>query len=324
LHAGHGRTFWTAFERARDAGGVLVMRMEDLDPDRSRAVYAEAALEDLRWLGIDWQEGSDVGGPYAPYAQSGRCALYLEAWRKLLFGGFIYPCRCSRKDLETALCAPHEGALQGNGEQESFDDEPIYPGTCRKDSDWGSRFPTHFAENAKWMGHGDTSHGDTSEEDFLRGDYCALPVPGSLTNQLEEPGSYNWRFRVPDGEAIEFEDVNLGPQRFVAGVDFGDFVVWRRDGVPSYQLSCVADDAAMRITEVVRGEDLLKSTARQILLNRALGFRNPAWFHCRLMVDAQGRRLAKRHDALSLRILRERGVTPKQILTGELLWKNDF
>jgi glutamyl-tRNA synthetase len=247
------------------------MRMEDLDPDRSRAIYAEAALEDLRWLGIRWQEGPDVGGPYAPYAQIGRRAFYLEAWRKLLGGGFIYPCRCSRKDLEAALNAPHESASQSNGNQEPLEDEPIYPGTCRK----------------------------------LQPDTAQLP------------DGCNWRFRVPDGEAIEFEDVNLGPQRFVAGVDFGDFVVWRRDGVPSYQLACVADDAAMKITEVVRGEDLLKSTARQILLNRALGFRNPAWFHCRLMVDQNGRRLAKRHDALSLRTLRQRGVMPGQILSGE-------
>jgi glutamyl-tRNA synthetase len=113
---------------------------------------------------------------------------------------------------------------------------------------------------------------------------------------------------------VEFEDRNLGPQRFVAGVDFGDFVVWRRDGSPSYQLACVADDAAMGITEVVRGEDLLKSTARQILLNRALGFKDPDWYHCRLAVDENGRRLAKRHDALSLRVLRQRGVTSAQIL----------
>jgi glutamyl-tRNA synthetase len=104
----------------------------------------------------------------------------------------------------------------------------------------------------------------------------------------------------------------------VAGRDFGDFVVWRRDGIPSYQLACVADDAAMRITEVVRGEDLLKSTARQILLNRALGFANPAWFHCRLVVDANGKRLAKRHDALSLRVLRQRGLTPMNIRSAEL------
>ena len=220
-------------------------------------------------------------------------------------GGFIYPCRCSRKDLEAALSAPHEGGNQG---QEPLDDEPIYPGTCRKDADWGSRFPTHFAKYAKWMGHGDISHGD----------YFAHPAQDSFADQLEEPGSFNWRFRVPGGEAVEFVDLNLGPQRFLAGRDFGDFVVWRRDGIPSYQLACVADDAAMQITEVVRGEDLLKSTARQILLNRALGFENPAWFHCRLMVDENGRRLAKRHDALSLRALRLRGVTPAQILSREL------
>ena len=146
LHVGHARTFWTAYERARDAGGVLVMRMEDLDPDRSRAVYAEAALEDLRWLGIRWHEGPDLGGAYAPYAQSERRPNYLAAWRKLLRGGFIYPCRCSRRDLEAALSAPHEG---GNQEQEPLDDEPVYPGTCRNESDWGSRFPTHFAKYAK-------------------------------------------------------------------------------------------------------------------------------------------------------------------------------
>ena len=131
----------------------------------------------------------------------------------------------------------------------------------------------------------------------------------------------NWRFRVPDGEVVEFVDENLGPQRFVAGVDFGDFVVWRRDDAPSYQLACVADDAAMRITEVVRGADLLKSTARQILLNRALGFDNPAWYHCRLVVDHNGRRLAKRHDALSLRALRQRGLTPMNILSGSCRWR---
>jgi glutamyl-tRNA synthetase len=110
----------------------------------------------------------------------------------------------------------------------------------------------------------------------------------------------------------------MGPQRFVAGVDFGDFLVWRRGGSPSYQLACAVDDATMRITEVVRGADLLKSTARQILLNRALGFENPAWFHCRLVVDHNGRRLAKRHDALSLRALRQSGLTPMKILAADL------
>jgi glutamyl-tRNA synthetase len=277
LHVGHARTFWTAFERARDAGGTLVMRMEDLDPDRSRAEYADAALEDLRWLGIHWHEGPLLCGPYAPYQQSLRRAIYLDAWRKLLRGGFLFPCRCSRKDLEAALSAPHEGIQQ---EQEPLDDEPVYPGTCRAA-------------------------------------LVTMP-PNSAAREITEPGNFNWRFRVPDGEAIEFDDLNLGPQRFVAGRDFGDFVVWRRDGVPSYQLACVADDASMRITEVVRGEDLLKSTARQILLYRALSLDPPAWFHCRLITDSNGRRLAKRHDALSLRTLRQRGFTPEQILSGEL------
>jgi len=287
LHVGHARTFWTAWQRARDAGGAMVMRMEDLDPDRSRADYADAALEDLRWLGIRWHEGPDRGGPFAPYVQSKRRPVYLDAWRKLLAGGFIFPCKCSRKDLQAALGAPHEATSNSPAAQRSFkleeqDDEPLYPGTCRRES---------------WQ---------------------APQLPGPTGMDLERPEGANWRFRVRDGEVIKFEDQNLGPQRFVAGVDFGDFVIWRRDGVPSYQLACVADDAAMGITEVVRGADLLKSTARQILIYRALGLKAPRWFHCRLVVDHNGRRLAKRHDALSLRALRQQGLTPMNILSAEL------
>lgn len=272
LHVGHARTFWTAFERARDANGTLVMRMEDLDPDRSRAEFADAALEDLRWLGMTWDEGPDVGGAFGPYVQSERKSLYKDAFEKLREIGCVYPCRCSRKDLAAALSAPHEGAAQ-----QDPDDEPVYPGTCRP----GTCAPLHGA-------------------DFLSGD-----LDGG-----------NWRFRVPDGEAIEFVDENLGTQRFVAGMDFGDFVVWRKEDAPSYQLACVVDDAAMRITEVVRGADLLKSTARQILLNRALGYRDPRWYHCALVVDATGKRLAKRNDALSIRALRERGLRPEEVLAG--------
>ena len=288
LHVGHARTFWTAWQRAREAGGALVMRIEDLDWERSRVEYAEAAVEDLRWLGIRWQEGPDRGGPYAPYMQSKRRTIYLAAWRRLLRRGFLYPCRCTRKDLETALGAPHERvipAAQGSisaGKLDLQDDEPIYPGTCRNRQ------------------------------------VDAPQLPGPTAMEIDTPGNTNWRFRVPDGVAVEFEDRNLGRQRFVAGVDFGDFVVWRRDGVPSYQLACVVDDAAMQISEVVRGADLLKSTARQILLNRALGYDNPYWFHCKLVVDHNGRRLAKRHDALSLRALRQRGLTPMNILSAEL------
>jgi glutamyl-tRNA synthetase len=123
----------------------------------------------------------------------------------------------------------------------------------------------------------------------------------------------NWRFIVRDMEAVAFEDSGMGAQRYTAGRDFGDFVVWRRDDVPAYQLACVVDDAAMQITEVVRGADLLKSTARQLLLYRALGIMPPSWHHCPLVRDARGQRLAKRSDALSLRALRERGMRPEDV-----------
>lgn len=144
--------------------------------------------------------------------------------------------------------------------------------------------------------------------------------PGRCRDKIGEAGRYespagvNWRFHVPDGEAIAFHDVRQGTQQFIAGKDFGDFVVWRRDDVPAYQLAVVADDAAMQITEVVRGCDLLKSTARQLLLIRALGLPTPAYYHCDLIRDPAGTRLAKRHDALSLRTLRLQGYSPQQVL----------
>jgi glutamyl-tRNA synthetase len=137
-------------------------------------------------------------------------------------------------------------------------------------------------------------------------------VGNGASQRLEE--ATNYRFRVPDGEAIRFVDGNLGPQSFVAGKDFGDFLVWRKDGLPSYQLACVVDDVAMQITEVVRGADLLKSTARQILLQRALGLPEVAYFHTPLLRDENGVRLAKRHDALAIRTLREQGLAPDDVL----------
>ncbi len=142
----------------------------------------------------------------------------------------------------------------------------------------------------------------------------AAAIKISEASGHDVPAGVNWRFRVPDGEEITFDDLHLGPQRYVAGEDFGDFVVWRRDDVPAYQLAVVADDAAMQITEVVRGADLLKSTPRQLLLLRALGLPVPAYHHCDLVRDEAGLRLAKRYDALSLSKLRERGCTPLQVL----------
>jgi glutamyl-tRNA synthetase len=141
------------------------------------------------------------------------------------------------------------------------------------------------------------------------------PPPGT-GRDAESPAGVVWRFRVPDGEVIRFTDACRGPQAFTAGVDFGDFAVWRKDDVPAYELAVVADDVAMGITEVVRGEDLLRSTARQILVYRALGAAPPAWCHLPLVRDAAGRRLAKRHQALSVRELRARGLTPDDVLAA--------
>jgi glutamyl-tRNA synthetase len=147
----------------------------------------------------------------------------------------------------------------------------------------------------------------------LKVEGCKLePASGQPATFNVQPATRaNWRFRVPDGEAISFADGRCGTQQFTAGRDFGDFVVWRHDDTPAYQLAVVVDDAAMQITEVVRGEDLLKSTARQLLLYQALGFAPPAFYHCPLVTDESGLRLAKRHDALSLRALRAQGQKPE-------------
>ncbi len=256
---------------------MLILRNEDLDHQRCRQEFVEAMIEDLRWLGICWQEGPDCGGPVGPYTQSERQTHYLCAWKRLLEQGAIYPCTCSRKDVASSAGAPNEG-----------DDEPVYSGKCRP--------------------------GFTGEDTGLR---LAGPTEWSAPAQ-SRPAGFNWRFRVPDGEEISFLDNHLGPQTFVAGRDFGDFIVWRRDDVPAYQLAVVVDDAAMGITEVVRGADLLKSTARQILLLRALNFPIPDFYHCDLVRDEAGVRLAKRHDSLSIRKLREIGWTPERVRGGPL------
>lgn len=259
LHLGHAATFWTAYERAKQHRGTLLMRNEDLDPQRSKQEYIEAMLEDLGWLGIEWTPPILV--------QSQRTELYRVAFEQLLASGTVYPCSCSRRDLARMIHAPHEES----------DDEPVYDGHCR-------------------------------------------PIAEASSDTLE-PG-VNYRFRVPDGETIRFTDHHLGAQGFIAGVDFGDFLVWRKTlgndpadvGLPSYQLACVVDDAESGITEVVRGADLLKSTARQILLQRALGLKTPTYFHTDLLRDEHGVRLAKRHDALAIRTLREQGFTPADVL----------
>ncbi len=253
LHLGHARTFWTAYERARAAQGQLLLRNDDLDIARCRPEYVAAMIEDMRWLGLNWEEPM--------ISQSERIPLYREALGQLHATGLIYPCNRSRRDVLAAVNAPHDV---------DETDEPLYPIEFRPAVD--------------------------------------APLPS-----LSESLATNWRFRVPDGTTFKFIDGHFGEQSAVAGRDFGDFLVWRKDGLPSYQLACVVDDAAMKITEVVRGADLMRSTFRQLLLYRALGLSGPAFYHCPLVNDDHGVRLAKRHDALSLRALRAQGMTSEQL-----------
>jgi glutamyl/glutaminyl-tRNA synthetase len=262
LHLGHAATFLTAAHRSKLNAGEILYRNDDLDCDRVRPHFTEAALQDLRWLGIQWQEGPDTGGPRGPYSQSERISLYRDAMLSLLEAGWVYPCSCSRRDLARALSAPHPS-----------DEEPVYPGFCR---------PKTPLSNGCFSGF--------------------------------QP-KLNWRFRIPGPERLSFVDGRQGSQSTTAAVDFGDFLVWRKDGVPSYQLASAVDDALMGITEVVRGADLITSSFRQLLLWRALGHTPPKLYHCSLLTDAAGRRLAKRTDALSLRTLRAAGHTPRDVKT---------
>ncbi|HLW83704.1 MAG TPA: tRNA glutamyl-Q(34) synthetase GluQRS [Candidatus Sulfotelmatobacter sp.] len=284
LHLGHARTFWIAAQRAAESGGQLILRNEDLDPQRCKPEFVRAMIEDLRWLGIEWTEGPDCSGPFAPYSQSERRPYYLSAWKNLRDRGLIYPCTCSRKDVAQSASAPNDS-----------DDEPLYPGRCRP-----SLTPAAHVETT------------ASAVPPRRSPAEPIPAAHAPVSAHLEPAGVHWRFRVPDDEEVNFTDLHLGPQRLIAGRDFGDFIIWRRDDVPAYQLAVVVDDAAMQITEVVRGADLLTSTARQILLFRSLGLSIPAYYHCDLVRDESGVRLAKRHDALSIRQLRESGWTPQQ------------
>ncbi|HEX8199679.1 MAG TPA: tRNA glutamyl-Q(34) synthetase GluQRS [Isosphaeraceae bacterium] len=261
LHLGHARTFLIAWLAARRAGGRILLRIEDLDATRVRPEAAAGAIADLRWLGLDWDEGPDVGGPAAPYVQSERMEAYAEALERLKRSEMVYPCTCTRADIERAATAPHAG-----------DEGPTYPGTC------------------------------------------AGRTAGEARHLGDRP--YAWRFRVPPGP-VGWVDLVRGPVGAEPARVGGDFVVGRSNGTLAYQLAVVHDDATMGVTQVIRGDDLVPSTPRQILLYRALGWEPPAFGHVPLAVGPDGRRLAKRDGAIKLAALRAAGVDP-QVLVGRL------
>ena len=267
LHLGNARTFLIAWLRVRSQGGTLVLRMEDLDHPKNKPGAAAAALEDLRWLGFDWDEGPDVGGPHAPYTQTARTAAYAQALEPLKAKGLAYPCVCSRRDVESGQSAPHT------------EEGLYYPGTCR------GRFADY--ESAR--------------------------------RTLPEGRLPAWRFLVPEGETVRFEDSFYGTYEQDVSALSGDFVLARDPLGAGYMLAVVADDASMGITEVVRGDDLLSATPRQLLLYRALELTPPAFLHVPLVVSEEGRRLAKRHGDTRICALREAGV-PAEKIVGLLAW----
>ncbi|BDG03884.1 tRNA glutamyl-Q(34) synthetase GluQRS [Anaeromyxobacter oryzae] len=263
LHLGNARTALLSWLAARSAGGAYLMRVEDLDGPRVRPGLEARILDELRWLGLDWDEGPDVGGPAGPYRQSERLPRYAAALEALRAAGAVYPCFCSRAEIAAASQAPH-----GPG-----DEGPRYPGTCRD-----------------------------------------LPAAEVARRSAERRPA--WRFRVPEG-TVAFDDAVHGRRVHEVLAETGDFVVARADGIPAYQLAVVVDDAAMGVTEVVRGDDLLPSTARQLLLYAALGLAPPRFGHVPLVVGEDGARLAKRHGARSLGELRDAGADPAAV-TGLL------
>jgi glutamyl-tRNA synthetase len=260
-HVGNARTYLIAWLSARSRGGQIVLRIEDIDSPRIKPGAEQQAYFDLQWLGLDWDKG--------PIVQSARMGEYLAALAELQRQELVYPCTCTRSDVERAASAPHR-------EHEG----PVYPGTCARRC-------------------------VRAAEDLAGRPYC-------------------WRFRVPP-ESPRFLDGFCGPMHIDLHQVGGDFVVWKTplsgatESLPAYQLAVVVDDAAQGVTEVVRGDDLLPSTPRQLLLYQALGLTPPTFVHVPLVVGPDGRRLAKRHGDTRLSSLRQAGVRPEMLL-GLLAW----
>lgn len=260
LHLGNLRTALLAWLFARCADGQFILRIEDLDRPRVRPGSTEQMLADLRWLGLDWDEGPDTGGPYGPYMQSERQAIYAAYLQRLIEAELVYPCYCSRAEIARAASAPH-------GEE-----GPRYPGTCRNLSKVQQR-------------------------------------------RYEAAGrSPSFRLRVADTRVVHFIDLLAGPRSQQVQQSVGDFILRRSDGVFAYQFAVVVDDGLMRVNQVVRGLDLLSSTARQLLLFEMLGFSVPAFAHVPLWLDSTGQRLSKRLQSEGLDPLRARGSTAEQVV----------
>lgn len=257
-HIGNARTFLVAWLAARQVFGQLLLRIEDLDTPRTKPGATEQAIEDLNWLGLDW-DPTDSEQSFT--IQSNREARYAMAIEQLKHRNLIYPCTCTRSEIERAASAPHESVIDG----------AIYPGTC--------------------------SHQDGNQGDVLK----SQGIP------------FAWRFRMPNG-IQSFEDERLGVQSLDAGRLLGDFVVARSYGVTAYQLAVVVDDHDLGINHVVRGNDLIYSTYRQMALYQAFGWAVPAWLHMPLVVGPDGRRLAKRHGDTRLSCYREQCVAPEFII----------
>ena len=260
LHLGGARTALLAWLDARKGSGQFLVRVEDLDAPRTVPGAETRILDDLRWLGVDWDEGPDIGGAYDPYRQSERTARFAEVVSQLVHEGKAFPCFCSRREIALATAAPHGPS----------DDGPRYPGTCR------TLTRKQIAERA-------------------------LVRPPSIRLRVE-PGTVDWTDRV------------YGDRRDDVASAVGDFVLRRGDHVPAYQLAVVVDDADMRISDVVRADDLLSSTPRQILLYEALGFSPPRYAHVPLVNGPDGIRLSKRHGSIGIRALRERGVEASELV----------
>jgi len=263
LHVGSARTALAAWLSVRSRDGAFVWRIEDLDPPRAVPGTAEAAMEDARWLGLDWDEGPEIGGPFAPYVQSERDAYYEAAIDRLAEAGRLFPCRVSRSDLREIASAPHGSSGL-----------PPYPPKLRPQS---------------------------------------LPDGWLARLRAKEDADAALRFRI-HSKIVRFEDRVQGSVEERVSETTGDFVLKRRDGLFAYQLAVVVDDLAMGITEVVRGTDLLDSTARQIQLIEALGDTVPDYAHLPLVVNAEGEKLSKRDEGLTLRSLREAGVAPEAVV----------